>query len=220
MKILIGKDIGELYVGEWFFSYCLDYRLSIKYERGYMKVEMHDILRNENCNLKLICSSDYYISFWMDSSWFSGKLRIFPKIKNKIGIEFFDSTIFFKSRKIVKSSDCKYNIFVKENLYLSKYYGTWRSDDKFVYIKIEPMNNHVSISLYTDVSPSWKKIILEKKHVYDSYYLTDNSIEFITKGNKFNKKQDMKICFFDNRLILSYSRMVEVTQQIKNTSEI
>ena len=65
-----------------------------------------------------------------------------------------------------------------------------------------------------------KKIILEKKHVYDSYYLTDSSIEFITKGNKFNKKQDMKICFSDNRLILSYSRMVEVTQQIENTSEI
>ena len=116
MNIQIDKDIAELYVGKWLFSYCLDYRLSVTYKDGYMKVRMYDILRKEHCVLKLISASNYYISFWMDSSWFSCKIRIFPKIKNKIGVEFFDWIEFYKSRNKIKSDDYKNNIVMDKSL--------------------------------------------------------------------------------------------------------
>lgn len=215
MNIQIDKDIAELYVGKWLFSYCLDYRLSITYKDGYMKVRMYDILRKEHCVLKLISASNYYISFWMDSSWFSCKIRIFPKIKNKIGVEFFDWVDFYKSRKKIKSDNYKHNIVVEKDMISSKFYGVWIAEE-FEYIIIEPMDNYVSISLYSDMSPSRRKILLEKSFVYYSYSIMENSIEFITKGNEFNKTQDKKISFLKDKLILSYSRMVEVTQEIKN----
>ncbi len=215
MNIQIDKDIAELYVGKWLFSYCLDYRLSITYKDGYLKVRMYDILRKEHCVLKLISASNYYISFWMDSSWFSCKIRIFPKIKNKIGVEFFDWVDFYKSRKKIKSDNYKHNIVVEKDMISSKFYGVWIAEE-FEYIIIEPMDNYVSISLYSDMSPSRRKILLEKSFVYYSYSIMENSIEFITKGNEFNKTQDKKISFLKDKLILSYSRMVEVTQEIKN----
>ncbi len=218
MNIQIDKDIAELYVGKWLFSYCLDYRLSVTYKDGYMKVRMYDILRKENCILKLISASNYYISFWMDSSWFSCKIRIFPKIKNKIGVEFFDWIDFYKSRKKIKSDNCKHNIVVEKDMISSKFYGVWIAEE-FEYIIIEPMDNYVSISLYSDMSPSRRKTILEKTLICYSYSIMDNSIEFITKGNEFNKTQDRKISFLKDKLILSYSRMVEVTQEIKNARE-
>lgn len=215
MNIQIDKDIAELYVGKWLFSYCLDYRLSVTYKDGYMKVRMYDILRKEHCVLKLISASNYYISFWMDSSWFSCKIRIFPKIKNKIGVEFFDWVDFYKSRKKIKSDNYQHNIVVEKDMISSKFYGVWIAEE-FEYIIIEPMDNYVSISLYSDMSPSRRKILLEKSFVYYSYSIMENSIEFITKGNEFNKTQDKKISFLKDKLILSYSRMVEVTQEIKN----
>ncbi len=216
MNIQIDKEIAELYVGKWLFSYCLDYRLSITYKDGYMKVRMYDILRKEHCVLKLISASNYYISFWMDSSWFSCKIRIFPKIKNKIGVEFFDWTAYYKSRKKIKSDNSKHNIVVEKDMISSKFYGVWRSEEKYEYIIIEPIDNYVSISLYSEVNPFRRKTLLEKGFVYYSYSIMENSIEFITKGDENNEKQDMKISFHKNKLILSYSRFEEVTQEIKN----
>lgn len=99
MKIQVDRNISELYLGKWFFSYYLDYRLTITSQKNIMQIKLYDILRKENCSLKLISISEFYLSLWMESSWGAYKIKIYPKKNGKIGVEFFDNDIYKKCRK-------------------------------------------------------------------------------------------------------------------------
>lgn len=169
MRLKIDQTASELYAGQWTFSYCMDYSLFITFKRAYLQVKMHDVTRDEECFLELISSSRFYISFWMSSSWCTCKVKIYPKIDNLIGVEFYDADLFNKVQRKVKTKEEPSNIILEDDFHLKDYFVQWVSENNFQYILINPQEEGTAISVYSDVSHSWEDILLKslriKKHI-------------------------------------------------------
>lgn len=208
MKIQVDRNISELYLGKWFFSYYLDYRLTITSQKNIMQIKLYDILRKENCSLKLISISEFYLSLWMESSWGAYKIKIYPQKNGKIGVEFFDNDIYKKCRKKPTIEEKTDPMVLVDDFHLQNYYGLWATADKCEYIRIEPLQNGTSISLYSDISDTWDSIKLIPYSIQFIYEVTDESIYFTISGAENKNTQDMQISFHKNFIVLSHSRML------------
>ena len=211
MKIRIDETTSEFYTGQWAFSYCLDYQLFITFKKGYLQVKMHDVTRDEECVLELISSSRFYISFWMSSSWCTCKIKIYPKVDNLIGVEFFDADSFSKVQRKVKIKKEPHNIILEDDFHLKDYFGQWVSENNCQYILISPQEKGTAVSLHSDVSHSWEHILLKPFQIKKAYNVTEESICFTVKGYSENKIRDMKLLFHKNRIVLNYSQMLNVS---------
>lgn len=211
MRLKIDQTTGELYAGQWAFSYCLDYHLFITFKGDYLQVKMHDVTRDEECALELISSSKFYISFWMSSSWCTCKVKIYPKLDNLIGVEFYDADLYNKVQRKVKIKKEPSYIILEDDSHLKDYFGLWTSENNFNYILVNPQEKGTAISIYSNVSHSWNDILLESYRIKKVYNATADSICFTVKGYSENKTQDLQLFFHKNRVVLSYSQMLKVS---------
>lgn len=69
MKLHTHSTLSPLYTGTWYFSYIMDYCLTIKARESYIDIRLTDLTRNEECELTPISTNVAYLAFRMDSSW-------------------------------------------------------------------------------------------------------------------------------------------------------
>ena len=97
MKLHTHSTLSPLYTGTWYFSYIMDYCLTIKARKSYIDIRLADLTRNEECELTPISTNAAYLAFRMDSSWGNLRLHVYPHPESGgILVEAWDTDRFFR----------------------------------------------------------------------------------------------------------------------------
>lgn len=191
-------DAWKDYEGQWFFSIYLDYRLEMGLCSNGLKIEMFDILRKEKCSLRLIAASNAEISFWMTSSWLDAKITLFPDcVKKTLLVKYTDFDIFEKRNDEPIDESHKYLVKNDETRLPKWVFGTWKTVDDYMAIKIEKIKQQVFIAIWLDLSEDESLSIYGYYRVTSVYCLDSFHMKMLMKGSSARSQTIEVILFFD-----------------------
>lgn len=192
-------DAWKVYEGQWLFSIYLDYRLEMRLCGNGLKIGVFDILRKEKCSLHLIVASNAEISFWMTSSWLNAKMTLLPDcVKKTLLVKYTDVDILEKRND--EPIDESHQYFVKNaETRLPKWvFGTWKTVDDYIAIKIEKIKQQVFIAIWLDLSEDESSTKYGYYRVTSVYCLDSFHMRMLMKGSSAHSNTIEVILFFDH----------------------
>lgn len=167
MKLHTHSTLSPLYTGTWYFSYIMDYCLTIKARESYIDIRLTDLTRNEECELTPISTNAAYLAFRMDSSWGNLRLHVYPHPESGgILVEIWDTDRFFRCDEVCPEPPHRHvaHITCTDEDYPAWIEGVWKTalweDGRRLYLnRISPRELRL-VSWYTeeDGTPSYDQI--------------------------------------------------------------
>lgn len=167
MKLRTHTTLSPLYSGTWYFSYIMDYCLTIKARESHIDIRLTDLTRGEECELTSISTNAAYLAFRMDSSWGNLRLHVYPHPESGgILVEIWDTDRFFRSDEVCPEPPHRHvaHITCTDEDYPAWIEGVWKTalweDGRRIYLNYISPGELRLVSWYTeeDGTPSYDHV--------------------------------------------------------------